>query len=173
MTTAFKSERHERTYQAVLTGLRKLGYHGSLLQEGYSFGDWFQPGNPQRWAPAAGFAYSPPSYENACVAVLVPNGVTGLPLVSQYRALGAPVAFEVDEERVCVWRVGKDVRTTSAASDIQVERVPAVFDAYAEEWSATAILRAKNVLEPRGSRQLDFVDFGLIPALEGQIREKL
>ena len=173
MPTAFKSERHAKAYQAVLTGLRKVGYRGTLLQENYSFGDWFQAGNPLRSTPAAAFAYSPPSYENACVAVLVPNGVTGFPLISQYRALGAPLAFEVNEDAVRVWSVGKDVRTTTAGSDIQIERLPAVFDAYADEWSGSSILRAKNVVEPRGFRQLDFVDIGLIPALEEQIREKL
>jgi hypothetical protein len=172
MVTAFKSERQQRSYQAVLVGLRKLGYRGQLLQENYSFGDWFQPENPLRLAPAAAFAYSPPSYDNACIAVLVPNGITGFPLVSQYRALGAPLALEVDEDRVGVWGVGKDVRTTNLVSDVRVERVPAIFDARAEEWSAEAMLRAKNVVEP-AVRQLDFVDVGLIPALEEQIREKL
>jgi type I restriction-modification system DNA methylase subunit len=169
----FKSKSQEKAFQAVLSGLRQVGYRGSLLQERYSFGDWFQPGNPLRSVPAAGFGYFPPSYENACVAVLVPDKATGFPLVSQYRALGAPLAFEVKEKAVSLWKVGKDVRTTSAGADIQFERIPAVFDAFAEEWSATSILRAKNVVEPRGGRQLEFVDLGLIPALEEQIKEKL
>jgi hypothetical protein len=173
MAVAFKSERQEKAYLAVVAGLKRVGYRGALLQEGYSFGDWFQLGTPVRSVPAAGFAYYPPSYENACVAVLVPDKVAGFPLISQYRALGAPLAFEVNEDAVRVWSVGKDVRTTSAGSDIQLERIPAVFEAFADKWSAPAILRAKNVVEPRGVRQLDFVDFGLIPALEEQIREKL
>src|SRR5438105_546751 len=100
MSVAFKSDAQGKAFQAVLSGLRKVGYRGSLLREHYSFGDWFQAGHPLRSVPAAGFGYFPPSYENACVAVLVPDKATGFQLVSQYRALGAPLAFEVKEDSV-------------------------------------------------------------------------
>ncbi len=173
MSTAFRNTRHRQTYQSVLSALRRIGYGGDCLQEGYTFGDWFRADRAQRVAPAAAFGYSPPSYDSACAAVLVPNGVVGAALVAQYRALGAPLAFEVNEDSVGVWRVGRDERSTAVASRITPDQIPAAFAASADVWSGEAILRAKNVSERRGSRQLDFVDLGLIPALEEQIREKL
>jgi hypothetical protein len=143
------------------------------LQQGYSFDDWFSADRTKRIAPAAAFGYSPPSYDSACAAILIPNGVVGAALVSQYRALGAPLAFEINEDSVDVWKVGHNERSTAFTKRISPEQIPAAFHESAHDWSGETILRAKNVVKRQGYRQPDFVDLGLIPALEEQIREKL
>ena len=54
------------------------------------------------------------------------------------------------------------------ASDIESE-----FAQNADNWSPDSILRAKNISAKLQSRQRDFVDLGLLPALEEHVREKL
>jgi hypothetical protein len=173
MALAFKSTDHEHTYQHVVSSLKEIGYRGQLLQERYPFGDWFLPERPQREAPIAAFGRFPPSYDSACFAVLVPNGVAGKPLVSQYRALGAPLALEVEERQVTVWRVGHDEGATAVAEVIPSSRLSALFQQNREKWSADSILRAKNIGVSLGPQQRDLFDLHLIPALEEQIRDKL
>lgn len=173
MEAVFTSSQQERVFQAVLTELRGIGYRGDLLQQRYSFDDWFQPGSPLRCLPAAAFGRVPPSYDAACFAVLVPSRVAGRELVSQHRALGAPIAIEVAESEVSVWKVGRDDATTNVRFTFDPTQLANVFSHHAEDWSAAAILRAKNIGLDLGPRQLDFFDLGLIPALEEHIRDKL
>src|SRR4051812_26058658 len=173
MALAFKSTEHEHTYQRVLSNLKEIGYRGQLLQERYSFGDWFVPDRPQREVPAAAFGRSPPAYDSACFAVLVPNGIAGKNLVSQYRALGAPLAMEVEENRVTLWRVGHDEGATTSASVMPSGRLDTFFRENKDTWAADSILRAKNIGVGLGPRQRDLFDLHLIPALEEQIRDKL
>lgn len=161
-------------YKAVLSELKGIGYQGELLQESYPFEDWFLPGSPSRIAPAVAFAQTPLAYDTACFAVLLPNddGRSGADLVNDYRALGAPRALEVHSDRIVHWRVS----TSTAAGDEQLtiwpDQIRQVFSANAPRWRPENILRAKNIAAP-GQRSLDFIDLGLIPALEEHIRAKL
>ena len=47
------------------------------------------------------------------------------------------------------------------------------FRAIETKWSPGAVLRAKNIGQPVGPAELDWVDMGLIPALEGEVSTKL
>lgn len=173
MEAPFTSSQHERVFRSVLSQLQGLGYRGELLQERYTFDDWFQPESPMRCVPAAAFGRVPPSYDAACFAVLLPNGVAGRELVTRHRALGAPVAIEVGEGEIAVWKVGRDSAATNVRFTFAPDQLANVFSNHAQDWSAAAILRAKNIGLDLGPRQLDFYDLGLIPALEEQIRDKL
>ncbi len=176
MTPEFKSERHERLFDDVLGHLERLGYRGGFLPRSYRFVDWFHPDNPLREVPAAAFWTTPPSYETASFAILVPNGLCGRDLVTAHRALGAPLAFEVRENSVVSWVVGKDAHRTVEQDTIAPEALDRLFHDHERDWSRDGIVRLKNLsvagaLQPQ---QLDlFVDTGLIPALEGEIRRKL
>src|ERR1700733_4687645 len=108
MNLHFKSAQQEALFGGVLRNLQRLGYRDELLQTESSFLDWFQPDNPSRVVPAAAFGQSPQSYDSACFAVLLSNGQSGSPLVSQSRALGAPYAFEVRDDCIVEWVIGRD-----------------------------------------------------------------
>lgn len=171
---AFKSDRHRRLFEAVVSELPALGYDGNLVIQDYEFTDWFQSGDPRRTVPVAAFGQLPPTYQTACIAVVVPNGKAGAGLISDFRALGASVAFEVREDAVAAWRVGSEMTPDDERRVILPGGISAAFARYSSEWSAESILRGKNIgLDLAGERQLDFFDLGLIPALEGHIREKL
>jgi len=171
--TAFASEAQHHLYDAVASQIRGLGYGGSRLQENYPFVDWFKPGEPRRTARLAAFGQTPTTYETACLAVVLPDAKSGLKLVSEYRALGAPYVFEIKKDSVSAWSVNRDPRQSRQLKLFHPDEVAQVFAENAEKWSPDAVLRAKNVKPDTHPRQLDFFDIGLIPALEHQIREKL
>ena len=171
---AFKSDRHKRLFDAVVSELPALGFDGNLVIQDYEFTDWFQAGDPRRTVPVAAFGQLPPTYQTACIAVVVPNGKAGAGLISDFRALGASVAFEVREDAVAAWRVGKEMTSDDELRVILPGDISDAFAQYSSKWSAESILRGKNIgLDLGGERQLDFFDLGLIPALEGHIRDKL
>jgi type I restriction-modification system DNA methylase subunit len=174
MSAVFQNERHERAYHAVLKCLRGIGYTRHLIQEGYEFNDWFAANAPKRQVCAA-FGQTPFSYDSACFAVLptLSHNQTS-DIVTNYRALGAPLAIEVREDCIIPWRVGRTAQTTDQfAGRIPLNAIESMFKRRESEWNPEAILRAKNIGLAVGPRQLDFVDLGLIPALEEEISQKL
>jgi hypothetical protein len=162
----------QRLFDRVLAGLRSIGYQGALLETDYVFRDWFQSGQPERKVPAAAFAQTPVSYDNACFAVVRANGKSDQDLIADYRALGAPRAFEVRNDCVVHWRVSWQPSIEDRREVLKLEEIPKAFRRHADEWNPEFLLRAKNITTPP-PRQLDFVDLGLIPALEEYIHEKL
>ena len=169
----FKSNAQRRLFDAVTSELKGLGYRDNLICRDYPFTDWFQPGDVRRNAPIAAFGQLPTTYESACFAVALANGRSGPDLAADFRALGATRVFEVHEDRISVWRIGRTISSEDEELIILPDRLEAVFADHAEAWRAEAVLRAKEVGTLPGQRQLDFFDLGLIPALEVQIREKL
>jgi len=171
MPEILHSERQDHVFNAVLRGLGRLGYRDELLRRNYSFTDWFASEPEAPTVPAAAFGRSPEDYDSACIAVLL-NGRTQE--VSRCRALGAPFAIEVQDDGIVPWRIGRDERTTQPTSG----RIPAAamerfFRAIETKWSPGAVLRAKNIGKPVGPAELDWVDTGLIPALEAEVSTKL
>jgi len=169
----FKNARQENLFGAVVRNLEHLGYRGELLQRDYAFPDWFEPHNPQRIIPAAAFGQTPQSYDSACFAVLLSNGRLGPELVGECRALGAPYAFEVRDDVIVEWRVSSQIQASRELRRIGPNEVDRVFEENRASWAGGDVLRSKGISFRLGPRQLDFIDLGLIPALEEQISFKL
>ena len=55
----------------------------------------------------------------------------------------------------------------------KVEALSSLFQSYRDLWKPAAIHRAKSIGQADATYQLDFVDVGLIPAIEGEIHQKL
>jgi hypothetical protein len=158
-------------FNAVLRGLGRLGYRDELLHRNYSFTDWFASEPEAPTVPAAAFGRSPEDYDSACIAVLF-NGRTQE--VSRCRALGAPFAIVVQDDGIVPWRIGRDDRTTQPTSGrIASAAMERFFRTIETKWSPGAVLRAKNIGKPVGPAGLDWVDTGLIPALEAEVSTKL
>src|SRR5258708_1708281 len=133
--TAFASEAQHHLYDAVASQIRGLGYDGSRLQENYPFVDWFKPNEPRRIARLAAFGQTPTTYETACLAVLLPEEKSGLKLVSDYRALGAPYVFEVTEDSVSAWSINRDPKRSHQLRLFRLDEVAEVFAENADTWS--------------------------------------
>jgi len=173
MEPVFTNPKQQRLFTRVISEIGAIGYQPEYLLRDYSFKDWFVQGTPERRVPLAAFGRRPFSYDSACLAVVVSDGKSGRDLVMDFRALGAPIAFEVQEDVLAVWRIGRDTGTTQRRMEIVGREITKFFREHSDEWSAKKILRAKNITSALGPKQLDFIDLGLIPALEFCVREKL
>ncbi len=173
MDAVFGNAKQRRLFETVVSEIRRIGYGRECLTHDYCFRDWFVQGTPERCVPLAVFGRRPFSYDTACLTVVVSNGKSGRELVTDFRALGAPIALEAGEERLAVWKIGRDALTTEKRDEVTEKDVKMLFRKYEQGWSPQEILRAKNIPFELGPRQLDFFDLGLIPALESHIRKKL
>jgi len=173
METIFTDLEQKRLFTRVVSEVGAIGYEPEYLVSDYGFKDLFVQGTPERHVPLAVFGRKPFSYNSACLAVIVSNGKSGADLVTDFRALGAPIALEVGEGRLAAWKVGRDARATEKRDEVGEKDIGKLFKKYEQEWSAKQIIRAKNIPFDLGPKQLDFFDLGLIPALESHIREKL
>jgi type I restriction-modification system DNA methylase subunit len=173
MTTRFTSALQGSLFSALRARLGRLGYRRELLAENYTFGDWFVAGSPERAVPIAAFGQFPLSYETACFSVVLASGRSGINLVQDVRALGAPFSFEVRQDKVICWIVGKTAHSTIQHAEFNLDNIDAVFAAYENDWLPLSVLRAKNVVLRQGDEQRVLFDDDLIPSLEQEIRHKL
>jgi hypothetical protein len=149
----------------------KIGY--SSIRQNYVFSDVFSSPPLDRTAELAAFTHTPPSYRNAALAIVsdVTNRATDQ-LVSEYRALGAPLVFVIEGNQVSVWQVRSEERPRLIAR-MSPDNLPALFGEFGDHWRPQAIQRAKSIGHVNRSYQLDFVDAGLLVAIEGEVHAKL
>src|ERR1017187_1054586 len=171
MANVFISSGQQHIFDAVLKGIGRLGYGSALLQQEYEFTDWFSAVSGTSVVPAAAFGRTPVDYDSACIAIFLEN--SNRPPIT-FRALGAPFAIEVHDGGIVPWTIGRDQHTTRPSS----VRIPAAamdrfFRSMKQRWGPAEVLRAKNIGKPVGPTELDWVDLGLIPALEAEISTKL
>ena len=150
--------------------LQKLGYRPEALIRDYDFVDVLSSGSESRQVELAAFTHVPESYRSAAFGII--TGESNELAIAQRRALGAPIVFAIVENQVEVWRVGA-ASAPSLLERVDVEGVPGLFQRNAELWGPTAVHRAKSLFQTRPEYQLDFVDLGLIPAIEREVEEKL
>ena len=158
------------TLQRIKQGFQGLGYIGGLLQEEYEFADVLSSEHPVKSIPLAAFAQEPPSYRNASFGVTIANGRSGPAFIQDHRSLGAPQILEVTDDRVLRWKMtGKGM--PSLLEELAPDKLPDLFLRHKDEWSPRQVLRAKSGGDV--ATQLDFIDLGLLPALEFEVRSKL
>jgi hypothetical protein len=151
----------------------KIGYRSEAICYDYHFSDFIADRPVTRQTPLAVFTQSPPSYRSAAFGVLeVPNSATAATIVDAHRALGAPVFFAIDGSSITVWQVyGHGPARLLQRS--KIGDLDSLFAAHQHDWSPEAIHRAKTIGRLEPAYQLDFVDLGLLPAIESQIHQKL
>ena len=92
--------------------------------------------------------------------------------VQAYRSLGAPLLFVIDGEDVSVWQV-RAGGAPRRLDQVSLADVPALFERNRADWQPDVIHRAKSIGSIDRTYQRDFVDLGLLPAVEGEIHVKL
>ena len=160
-----------RLYELVKQGLTGIGYTGNLIRENYEFADILADDYSVSTLPLAAFAQEPPSYRNACFGVVFANGMKGIPLVEQYRSLGAPQILELYQEHIVRWKMTPR-EAPVFLERIEIQEAQNLFERNKEFWAPSRILRAKSA-NVDSSLQLDFFDLGLLPLLEHEARDKL
>jgi hypothetical protein len=151
--------------------IKKIGY--SAIVENYKFSDVFASGpDVSRTIPLAAFTHTPASYRSAAIGIVQEKGKGAESAVREHTALGAPLFFVIEGETVTVWQAYA-IGPPRLLERVQLNAIAHLFDTKTPVWSPDAIHRAKSFGRVEPIYQLDFVDVGLMPAIEGHIHEKL
>ena len=156
----------------IADAARSTGYRDEAIVRDFAFADVLDPHNPTRHVALAAFTHTPPSYRSAALAAIPAGTGQTASLVDTHRALGAPLLFVIDYERLSLWQV-RGAAPRLLHEHMRLDQIPALFEANRRDWNPEAIHRAKSIGAVDQSYQLDFVDVGLLPAVEGQIHARL
>ena len=156
----------------IADAVRHIGYRREAIVRDYAFADVLDPADTTRTVALAAFTQTPPSYRSAALAVVPAGYGSTLDWVTAHRSLGAPLLFVIEGDQVTLWQVRGDA-PPSVLERLLLNDVPALFERHHEEWRPQAIHRAKAIGAVNQEYQLDFVDVGLMPAVEGEVHLKL
>ena len=160
------------TVDAIADAVGRIGYRPEAIFRDYVFADVLDSANTTRTVALAAFTQTPPSYRSAAFAAVQGGPVGALDWVMAHRALGAPLLFVIEGDHVTLWQMRGDA-PPSVLDRLPLGGVPALFARHLEAWRPRAIHRAKAIAAVNRVHQLDFVDIGLLPALEGEVHLKL
>lgn len=162
-------------FAEVRTNLERIGYEGDLMQEDYAFRDFLSgsKGSSIRHIELAAFAQSPPDLRGACFGVTAPLSDTS-EAIKPFRALGAPqiLALHPKNRRIRRWKISA-TGDPSLLNEFGFDEIASTFQRYGVDWGPQRILDARTRMAADTAAQLDFFDFGLLPALEAALRPKL
>lgn len=158
-------------FDQVKRSMAEIGYVNDLFVENYTYQDLGNKSNKVNTIDGAGFAQTPTSYRNACISVVIGNDKSGADLVRSHRTIGAPLCFEITEDKLKRWKVTSD--QPELLEVIPHSQIDNLFSEHKLIWSPEAIFRAKSIGKVEAQTQLDFFDTGLFILLENQAPEKL
>ncbi|NKC31640.1 N-6 DNA methylase [Falsiroseomonas selenitidurans] len=154
---------------SIETELRQLGYASEAIIRDYTFADVLSATGESRRVDLAAFTQVPESYRSAAFGVVV--GEDEISLIDR-RALGAPILFSIGRQDIGVWRVVAK-GAPRLIERVSLDAIPELFRRNAERWRPQAVHRAKALGQAQTAYQLDFVDLGLLPAIEHEVEGKL
>ncbi|WP_168454048.1 HsdM family class I SAM-dependent methyltransferase [Sphingopyxis microcysteis] len=154
----------------IEAGLRSIGYRPESLIHDYSFADVLSDAGEEQCVALAAFTQVPESYRSAAFGVIASEHDADA--VSRRRALGAPILLSIGSEDIGVWRVGAEGKPR-LSERVPLDQLEALFERNADNWNPRAVHRAKSLGQTQTAYQLDFVDLGLMPAIEHEIEVKL
>lgn len=142
--------------------LEECGYTGARLERDFKFGSMT--------IPLVGFATKPWDFDSACIAVVDGSGQPEAAARS-CRGLGAPVVWVRHNGQVDWWMQHDSAPTLFESKPIG--EFPTLVRQYKEALGPLSIYRGKTIARVVKSRQLDFVDAGLLPLLREEAGKKL
>jgi hypothetical protein len=142
--------------------LERCGYTGSRLAPDYPFND--------ARVPLAGFFGRPWDTRSACLAVVETSG-DGKAAAARCLGLGAPTVFVCRGDVLEWWRLSAD--EPSEVRQFKANQIEGVFATHREELAPASIYWTKLRRPIARSRQMWFVDVGLMPAAERRAGETL
>lgn len=155
--------------------VRSIGYSDSSIRRDYKFTDFEGQRSFLRQVPFAAFSAYPPSYRNSCIAVIASDSQNfGERWVQKHFALCSPLVFEVKDNGNVVqpWSLG--VKTARFAGEaFTLSKMKEVCQRNKEIWNPQFLSRVKSSFGEALPQQLDFIDVGLLPMVEGFFQAKL
>lgn len=156
----------------IIAAFKGIGYRGELIQPDYEFADFFEKSAFTRHIKLGVFGQEPLNYRSACFGVDVRKpGECHEDAVNELRAFGSPVIFIIQNGTTQTWHnTGHEL---IPKEEIKTDHLPNFIKSNKELWKPAEMLRAKIGFKKPGPRQLDFIDAGLMTALETEASKKL
>lgn len=151
------------TGQLISRCVRACGYHDGLIEENYAFA-------PNRRLPLVTFAHQPHDARSSCI-VFLSQSRTPHEDVAAIRELGAPLIFFVATDAWEMWSLRSD--GPHRERPLKASEVEIFFEHQKADFAPGAIFRAKTWARAETTRQIDFVDVGLLPLVEKEAGVKL
>lgn len=150
----------------------RIGYRQNLLQRDYKYVDLFSSDMPIRTVKYAIFGQEPFDYRSACFGIQLaePNRSTDV-IVNELKSLGAPHVFIINNGETERWAITE--REPIFQEAYETASLPNVIIQNQRNWEPQAIIRAKSGFVRPRPRQLDFIDIGLLPALDYEASQKI
>lgn len=165
-------EQRQQLVGPILGSLRSIGYRPGLIQRDYSYVDLFSQGGVVRKVDLAAFGQEPFDYRSACIGVrLAEHQAVAATEVADIRALGAPHVLVVTPTVTQQWTIQE--RDAVCALSFPTGEIEARIVSKNRDWNPTALLRAKSGFVQPLPAQIDFVDLGLLPALDAEAGSKI
>ena len=152
-----------RTGQLIRRCLRGCRYHDDLIAEDYALGT-------DGSIPFVTFAHRPHDARSSCIAFL-PESPTPREDLAGLHELGVPLAFIAGVDAWQMWSLRSDGPQRDRI--IPAAGVEQFFDKNKDDFAPGSVFRAKTWARAEGSRQLDFVDMGLLPMVEQEAGARL
>ena len=157
---------------AIAEAALSLGYRSEAIKRDYTFSDVLETANTKRSVALVAFTQTPPSYRSSAIAAVTDESDDMQKTVGSLRALGAPLLFVVEGSNVALWQV-RGTTPARLLERVAVDQIYELFQRHRDVWRPDAIHRAKSIAAIDSTYQLDFVDIGLLPAVEGELHCKL
>jgi len=148
-----------------------IGFQRKQIVQNYEYADLLNPAETRKVSLGI-FGREPFDYKSACFAVqLLPEHASSTQAARLLHALGASQFFIILNGTTERWRnseAGPELRQS-----LPTVEVPNWILSKKAYWNPEAILRIKSGFQPPSPEQIDFVDVGLIPALEAEASRKI
>ena len=149
-----------------------VGYREEAIVPDYTYADVLAPDCPAKTVSVAAFTQTPPSYRSAAFAAVPAGDGDPQAFANGHRALGIPALFVVNGGHASLWEI-RGAKPSKYRECLPIDDVPRFFRENKKHWKPERIHKAKSIGAVDHRYQLDFVDVGLLPAVEGEIHVKL
>lgn len=156
----------------VKRAFHNIGYHQEWMRERYRFADLYAANTREQEIALGIFGQEPLDYRSACFGLeFKREDEPPETVLNRMRALGAPQLFYVVNGTTQRWQIHAD--HVSMAETVPTHSLDKLIKDHQHTWNPQAVLRAKAGFVPPGPEQIDFIDIGLLPALEHEASHKI
>ncbi len=157
----------------IIDAFHKIGYKRNLTRKDYKYANFFSEDVADLTVDLGIFGQEPLDYRSACFGIQIvrSSNKSSESIVNDLRAFGAPQIFIVNNGNTERWIVKET--EVSLQEKVRTNRLHRVIESNQSKWKPDSMIRAKSGFAKPEAQQLDFVDIGLLPALEHEASNKI
>jgi len=111
-------------------------------------------------------------YRSSCFGIeFLNDSLPSVSVVNELRALGAPQVFII-KNGTSEWWINRE-KESVFQEKLKTEKLPKIIEQNKAEWNPDKMIRLKSGFQKPEPQQIDFIDIGLLPALEHQASSKI